>query len=120
MDELKTIELELNQWSKILNIAVGAPSLAFALACVSLPKYVNLVGCILSIAMWVSLMAYARPSFSKKLDELRSMEKKDRRLQEIIDFSENNFLSNYRFSPYLIGSISLFLATGYCVVMVLP
>jgi len=76
MDELKTIELELNQWSKILNIAVGAPSLAFALACVSLPKYVNLVGCILSIAMWVSLMAYARPSFSKKLDELRSMEKK--------------------------------------------
>ncbi|AGA84658.1 hypothetical protein [Stutzerimonas stutzeri] len=119
MDELKTIEQELNSWSDILNIAVGAPSLAFALACASLPEYINLIGCAISIAMWISLMAYARPSFSRKLQELRLRQDKDERAREIIKFSEENFLSNYKFSPYLLGSLSLVLVAGYSYLSVL-
>ncbi len=114
MDELKLIEIELNNWSNTLNIAVGAPSLALALSCASLPEYMNLVGCAVSIAMWISLMAYAKPSFSKKLQELRLRQDGDERVKEIIKFAEENFLSNYRFSPYLLGSISLAFVTGYC------
>jgi hypothetical protein len=111
MEELRTIELEIQAWSTLLNIAVGAPSLAFALACVALPAYINLVAGAVSVAMWFSLMAYAKPSFSKKLLELRSRD--DDRAKEIISFAEENFLSNRKFSPYLIGSLSLIGTVAY-------
>jgi hypothetical protein len=114
MNELHTIENELNDWSNFLNIVVGAPSLAFALSCVSMDGVVSLIACAVSITMWLSLISYAKPSFSRKLRELRSLPTKDPRTAEIIDFAEKNFFSNSKFSPYLIGSYSLFIATGYC------
>ena len=64
-------------------------------------------------------MAYARPSFSRKLQELRLRQDKDERAREIIKFSEENFLSNYKFSPYLLGSLSLVLVAGYSYLSVL-
>jgi len=114
MNELNTIENELNDWSNFLNIVVGAPSLAFALSCASMSGLVSLVACAISISMWASLISFAKPSFSRKLRELRSLPTKDPRTNEIINYAEKNFFSNSKFSPYLIGSYSLFAATGYC------
>lgn len=79
MNELHTIENELNDWSNFLNIVIGASSLAFALSCVSMTGVVSLVACTISVIMWFSLMSYAKKLFSIKLRELRSITTKDKK-----------------------------------------
>ncbi|MFV9488289.1 hypothetical protein ACNUIZ_19135 [Pseudomonas aeruginosa] len=84
-----------------------------------MPNYLNLAGCALMIAMWWFLMDHGRPLFSKTLLNLRALAVKDVRTQEIISYAESVFLSGWEFRPYMLGSISIVIATGYCFISVL-
>ncbi len=119
MDQLSMIASETQRWSEYLNRTVATTSIALAGGCVAMPNYLNLAGCALMIAMWWFLMDHGRPLFSKTLLNLRALAVKDVRTQEIISYAESVFLSGREFRPYMLGSISIVIATGYCFISVL-
>lgn len=103
MDELKKIELELEEWRTFYNYVLGALAFTFALACLSIPKYVSFVAAFASLVMVSTIGDACSPRFSNTLKELRKKESRTPREQEIVDFSEETFLSNRKYMAFNFG-----------------
>ena len=105
--DLSAIERELESWWRDLNLIVGPLALTMAIGCKSLSYWPAVIFNIAASLAIVSIAHGIRPRYTTRVGQLRELAKHDPKAAEVLKFTDENFLGNWRYCSFLVGFISL-------------